>query len=49
MPYSSFTLAQGLVLAPCDWLVNLLHQSDAGLGTEKVRSELIIPAFRNIL
>ncbi len=32
-------------LAPRDWLVNLLHESAplaAGLGTEKVRSELII-------
>jgi hypothetical protein len=33
------------VLTPRDWLVNLLHESAplaAGLGTEKVRSELII-------
>jgi hypothetical protein len=33
------------VLTPRDWLVNLLHESTplaAGLGTEKVRSELIV-------
>jgi hypothetical protein len=33
------------VLTPRDWLVNLLHESAplaAGLGTEKVRSELIV-------
>ncbi len=33
------------VLAPRDWLINLLHESAplaVGLGTEKVRSELII-------